>query len=135
MTRSAKRNAETSDSNAAVVARCERVLARYRAALEAGADPALIAEWSRDAHAERERAQAHQARTREYSWDSRRLRSAVTMLGGWRAVLDAAESVDMAAVYRASLLRVIYDPVQAALTVTFNGPQIAAGSHDRDAPH
>lgn len=35
------------------VADCDRRLARHRAALEAGADPALVARWTRDVQSER----------------------------------------------------------------------------------
>jgi len=40
------------------LADCDRVLARHRAALEAGADPQLVAEWTRDVRRRRESAEA-----------------------------------------------------------------------------
>ncbi len=88
---------------------CDRHLARYRAALEAGTDPALIATWTAEITARRAVAE-HQLRqatgtTRMTSGDLEHL---VTALGDLVSVLRSADPADKAAIYRRLGLTLTY---------------------------
>lgn len=94
-----------------VVPECDAKLARYRAALEAGTDPELVAGWTAQVQSERAAAlgavRAQVARPR-MSRDE--IRSVVDALQNVHAVLVAADTADKAAVYRQLGLRLIYRP-------------------------
>src|SRR6266702_600353 len=92
---------------------CDRKLARHRAALEAGADPALVAAWSREVQAQRVTAQAQLATIRTQPGTGRRMtrdeiRSLVDALGGLLRVLRDADPGDKLEVYRQLGLRLTY---------------------------
>lgn len=76
------------------VADCDRRLARHRAALEAGADPALVAQWTRDVQAERAAALARlQANPRlAHRLSRREIGQLIDELGGMLAVLKDADA-------------------------------------------
>ncbi|MFD5703278.1 recombinase family protein, partial [Streptomyces lasiicapitis] len=94
---------------------CDRKLKRYRAALEAGADPALINEWTSEITAQRAAAQAQlAAASASPDQPIRRLTKAeihtlVETLSGLLAVLNRADPADKLEVYRQLGLRLEYD--------------------------
>ncbi len=96
------------------LAECDRKLARHRAALEAGADPALVAAWSREVQAQRVVAEAKLAQLGTEPRNGRRMtrheiRALVDALGGLLSVLRSADPADKAEVYRQLGLRLTYD--------------------------
>jgi site-specific DNA recombinase len=86
------------------IVECDRKLARHRAALEAGADPALIATWSADVQSQRALAAAQLATISQTTGRSRmtadEIRALVDAFGGLLAVLRRADPADKAEVYR-----------------------------------
>jgi site-specific DNA recombinase len=82
------------------LAECDQRLARYRAALEAGTDPALIARWTAEVNAQRVMAQT---RLRQATGRTRmtpaEISAIVTAMGGLIEVLRHADPADKAAVY------------------------------------
>jgi site-specific DNA recombinase len=85
-----------------VIARCDTKLGRYRAALDSGADPAVVTAWIAETQAERAHAEAELHTTTERR--TRRLSDAeiermVTALGDIAAVLRKADPTDKAEVY------------------------------------
>jgi hypothetical protein len=96
------------------IAECERKLARHRAALEAGADPALVAAWSQEVQQQRTAAQTRLANLASHHGGNRRLsrddiRAMVDSLGGLLDVLRHADPVDKAELYRELGIRLTYD--------------------------
>lgn len=94
-----------------VVADCDAKLARYRAALEAGTDPALVTVWTGQVQAERATALSRlrpTPTTRAMSHDE--VRALVDGLGSARAVLMRADPDDKAEVYRQVGLQLTYQP-------------------------
>jgi hypothetical protein len=87
------------------IAECERKLARHRAALEAGADPALVVAWSREVQRQRTVAKArlanltsHHSANRPMSRDD--IHAMVDTLGGLLNALRHADPADKTQVYR-----------------------------------
>ncbi|WP_077062424.1 recombinase family protein [Streptomyces sp. MP131-18] len=96
------------------VAECDRKPARHRAALEAGADPALVASWSREIQAERLAAETRLKQLKGPTGPARRMsrqeiRDLVDALGGLLNALRQADPADKAEVYRHPGLRLNYD--------------------------
>jgi site-specific DNA recombinase len=96
------------------LADCDRKLALHRAALEAGADPTLVATWSREVQAERaasaaEPAQAENRRGTHRRMSREEIRGLVDALGALLSVLHQADPADMAEVYRQLGLRLTHD--------------------------
>ncbi len=96
------------------IAACDRKLTQYRAALEAGADPALIATWTRDIQARRATAQATLNRLTSTETPPRGLsrteiKNVIDALDGLLAILGRADPADKADVYRQLGLRLTYD--------------------------
>ncbi|MGW9205648.1 recombinase family protein [Embleya sp. NPDC055664] len=94
-----------------VITDCDRKLTRYRAALEAGTDPGLIATWTAEVQATRAQALA---RTHTLTEGRRMERSEVEALvheiGNIRAALAEAEPQLKADTYEALGLELTYDP-------------------------
>jgi hypothetical protein len=93
---------------------CDRKLARHRAALEAGADPALVATWTRDVQAERRITEGKLAQLDHRNGTGRRMtkeeiRALVQTLGGLVNVLRHADPADKGEVYRQLGLSLTYD--------------------------
>lgn len=88
----------------AVVADCDRKLARHRAALEAGADPIVVSSWI--AEVQRERAVAvaqlteQQSRKAPARLSGEEIKSLIEAFGGLLRVLRRADPADKAEVYR-----------------------------------
>ncbi|MGH3340371.1 MAG: hypothetical protein ACRDPL_16300, partial [Propionibacteriaceae bacterium] len=96
-----------------VIAECERKLARHRAALEAGADPALVS-WSREVQQQRTVAEARLANLASRRGANRRMsrddiHAMVDTLGGLLDVLRHADPADKAEVYRELGVRLTYN--------------------------
>lgn len=94
-----------------VIHDCDAKLTRYRAALEAGTDPQLVARWTTEVQARRAEAlaQSRQATNRR-RMSKEEIRSLVEALGNIRAVLTDAEPEDKAEVYRQLGLHLTYQP-------------------------
>ncbi|MFE0530435.1 recombinase family protein [Micromonospora parva] len=98
------------------LAECDAKLYRYRAALDAGADPAVVAGWIAETQAERQRAeQSHQAPAKEepripalFSEDQ--IIAIVEELGDLVDALRDAEPEHKLEVYRSLGLHLTYDP-------------------------
>lgn len=95
------------------IADCDRKLARHRAALESGADPALIAAWSADVQRQRAAAEARLASEAAASAARRPLskaeiRATVESFGGLLKVLHGARPEDKTEVYRQLGLGITY---------------------------
>ncbi|WP_218896237.1 recombinase family protein [Micromonospora purpureochromogenes] len=97
----------------ATIADCDVKLERYRAALDAGADPAVVIGWIAQTQAERTRAEADLHATPNKS-SQRMSRTEITnlvqALGDIVTVLRDADPADKAEVYRQLGLRLTYQP-------------------------
>ena len=96
-----------------IITRCDTKLGQYRAALDSGADPAVVTAWIAETQAERARAEAELHTTTEKR--TRRLSNAeieqmVAALGDIVAVLRQADPTDKAEVYRQLNLTLKYHP-------------------------
>ncbi|MFF4602551.1 recombinase family protein [Streptomyces sp. NPDC001339] len=109
--------APTQDTAAAQAARariadCDAKLATHRAALEAGADPALISKWTAETQARRARAEA-ELRTATKGPSGRMSRDEIARLvrsvSDLAAVIRQAEPEDKAEIYQQLGLRLTYD--------------------------
>ena len=96
------------------IAGCDRKLAQYRAALDAGAEPATVARWITETEAERaryqavKRAAAPQLVPAAMSRDE--IASVVNALSDALVVLRSADPADKAQIYAGLGLRLIYQP-------------------------
>ncbi|WP_407659357.1 hypothetical protein [Jiangella rhizosphaerae] len=101
----------TTDDADAVLADCDAKLARYRQALEAGADPALVATWTADVQARKAAALARKrSRRRQQRMTRAEIETLVDALGNLHTVLSAADPNDKAEIYRQLNLRLTYRP-------------------------
>jgi site-specific DNA recombinase len=98
------------------LAACDQRLAKYRAALDAGADPSVVTTWIAEVQSERlavevelDRANGHQTNGR-MSRDH--LAALINGLGNLLDVLGNAAPEDKAEVYRRLGLRLTYDPAR-----------------------
>jgi len=103
----------------ALIANCDARLARYQAALDAGADPKAVAEWTRQVQAERAAVLARVA-TRDHHKPAPQLteddiRTLITGLGDLCDVIHDAEPPVKAAIYEQLGLKVTYLPGQDKL--------------------
>ncbi len=103
----------------ALIADCDARLARYQAALDAGADPQAVAEWTRQVKTERAAALARDASqnrhttVRQLTEDD--IRALITGLGDLRGIIGGAEPSLKAAIYEQLGLQVTCLPGQAKL--------------------
>ena len=98
-------DAPTLEAARRAIAECERKLTRHRAALEAGADPALVAAWSQEVQQQRTIAEARLATLATNYGANRRMsrdeiRAIVDTLSGLLDALRHADPADKAEVYR-----------------------------------
>lgn len=86
---------------ARMVEECDTKLARYRAALEAGTDPKIVAEWTAEVQARKAEAlsRSRQAEGRR-RMSKQEIQALVEALGNIRTVIADAEPADKAEVYR-----------------------------------
>ncbi|WP_143728126.1 hypothetical protein [Micromonospora cremea] len=95
----------------ATIAACDTKLAQYRAALDAGADPALVTGWITQTQAERARAEADLQSTQQTEprrMSRSQIADLVRALGDIATVLRNADPDDKAEVYRQLGLRLTY---------------------------
>ena len=96
---------------AARIADCDRKLTGYRAALDAGGDPAFVSRWITETTAERARLVARtRPATPRAPMTGEQIASIVTALGDILAVLRAADPADKAEIYSQLGLRLTYQP-------------------------
>jgi site-specific DNA recombinase len=98
-------------SAATVIEECDDKLARYRAALEAGTDPTLVARWPAEVQAQRAQALArsrHATGRRRMTTDE--IQTLVEALGNIQTVLADADPQDKAEVYRQLGMQLTYEP-------------------------
>jgi site-specific DNA recombinase len=99
-----------------MIAECDAKLERYRAALEAGADPSVVTGWIAQAQTDRARAHADAARYGASSRSGARrmsreeITALVDELADAVAVLRQADPADKAEVYRQLGVRLTYHP-------------------------
>jgi site-specific DNA recombinase len=97
------------------LAECDKRLTRYRAALDSGADPAIVTTWIAEVQAERLAAEVELDRATGHNHGrlSRdQLAALVSGLGNLLDVLAKAAPEDKAEVYRQLGLRLTYDPAR-----------------------
>jgi site-specific DNA recombinase len=96
---------------ARVIEECDQKLARHRAALEAGADPQLVAGWISEVQARRAEALSRSRPVEPQPRMTREeIQSMVAALGDVRAVLADADPREKGDVYRRLGLRLTYRP-------------------------
>ncbi|WP_409497215.1 recombinase family protein [Amycolatopsis sp. cmx-11-12] len=100
---------------------CDRKLGRHRAALEAGADPALVAAWSGEVQREQAALKARLAADSDGSVRCRRMsgeeiQALVEALGGLLATLREADPADKLEVYRQLGVKLTYDHEKRVVT-------------------
>ncbi|KAB1900676.1 hypothetical protein F8279_29300 [Micromonospora sp. AMSO1212t] len=103
----------TSTTAQAIITGCDAKLERYRAALDVGADPAVVTAWIAQTQAERARAETELrtiARTTPRRMSQGEITTLVTALGDITTVLRNADPADKAEVYRQLGLRLNYQP-------------------------
>ncbi len=90
---------------------CNNKLGRYRAALEAGTDPALVQQWIAETQAEKAVAEsALRATDGRRGMTTDEIRTIVEAMSGIAAILKAAHPADKAELYRELGLRLTYEP-------------------------
>lgn len=97
----------------AIITECDAKLERYRAALDAGANPAVVTGWIAQTQTERARAETDlraMAGTSPRRMTGTEITSLVTVLGDIATVLRDADPADKAEVYRQLGLRLTYQP-------------------------
>jgi site-specific DNA recombinase len=123
-----------------------RKLAQYRAALDAGADPATVARWITDTEAERAGYQAIKRaavpRRAEASMSRDEIASVVRALADLIEVVRAASPADKAQIYTGLGLRLTYQPSERLVrTEVHIGPaqhwqfESVRGGIDPVSPH
>ena len=104
------------------IAESDRRLARYRAALDAGGDPAVIGQWITDAQAGKLDAEAqlhaHDANPRAAArrMSKEEIATVVDSITGLMAALRDATAADKAEIYAGLALRLTYNPGLRTLT-------------------
>ncbi|GAA4580033.1 hypothetical protein GCM10023176_58940 [Micromonospora coerulea] len=96
-----------------IITECDAKLERYRAALDAGADPAVVTGWTSQTQAERARAEADlhaQSGNSPRRMSPTEIKGLVQALGDIATVLRDADPADKAEVYRQLGLRLTYQP-------------------------
>jgi site-specific DNA recombinase len=102
------------------ITECDRKLARHRAALEAGADPAVVTGWIREVQATRAQAEAQirrLAQPRTQPLDRDELAEMMSALGDMVHVLADAEPARKATIYAGLGLRLTYHPDEKKVLV------------------
>ena len=98
----------------AAIRECDLKLERHRAALEAGADPAVVPEWIAQVQAERAAAHAelvrHRTAPQPIRYTPEQISEMIDAFADAVAMLRQADPEDKAEVYRQLGLRLDYDP-------------------------
>ncbi len=118
------RDADGNDDTARKIADCDRKLAQYRAALDAGASPATVAAWIAETEAEKARyqlaARPAPARTR---MSEAEIRAIVDKLADVARVLHDADPGDKAEIFRQLGLKLTYHPGRHLVQAQVEVPQ------------
>jgi site-specific DNA recombinase len=96
-----------------IITDCDQRLARYRAALEAGTDPTLVARWTAEVTATRAAAQTElraATGTKSTRMTADEINGLVASLGTMLTVLRDADPQDKAKIYNGIGLRLTYQP-------------------------
>ncbi|MFJ2476544.1 recombinase family protein [Streptomyces sp. NPDC087659] len=102
---------------------CDRRLARYQAALDAGADPAVVSQWINAAHRDKESAQKqldrlpHANRHKEPPLDAHRIRQIADGLGDIAQHIHAASTDTKGPLYEALGITISYEHETRTATV------------------
>ncbi|MGW0883982.1 zinc ribbon domain-containing protein [Streptomyces sp. NPDC002671] len=102
---------------------CERRLARYQAALEAGADPAVVTQWINDAQKDKEAARTKLdalptvTRKKESPLDAQQIREFTESLGGIARRIHAADANTKGPLYEALGIEIAYENATRTATV------------------
>lgn len=100
------------------IAECDERLARYREALDSGADPAVVAGWIREVEADRRKAEQTLRGSRPApSWSPQDIRRLVQSLGDIINVLASADARKRAELYASLGLSMTYQPGQSRVVV------------------
>ncbi len=100
---------------------CDSKLAGYRSALDAGAEPAVVAAWIAEVQAERAALERRRKPTAQRErLNEQAIAVMVDALGGIRTALDNADPDDKAEVYRKLGLGLRYQPHQRVVTAEVN---------------
>jgi hypothetical protein len=95
----------------AAIRECEAKLARYRAALDSGADPGVVSGWIAQTQAQRALAESElRQATKRTRMTRDEIRDLVTALGDLQEVLRAAAPADKAQIYQHLGLKLTYHP-------------------------
>jgi site-specific DNA recombinase len=94
------------------IAECDRKLTQYRAALDAGANPATVATWIAETEAEKAGYQiaARPVRPRQRRMSEEEIKAIVDRLGDLVLVLAGADSSDKSEIFRQLGLKLTYHP-------------------------
>jgi hypothetical protein len=99
------------------IADCDRRLARYQAALDNGADPAVVATWIAQVQGEKLAAQKTLAAAPPQSSTPDQIRNLIAGLGDLAAMLGRADGSAKADLYAALGLRLTYRPTEQRIDV------------------
>lgn len=101
------------------IADCDAKLRQHRAAIEAGADPAVIARWMAETQARRAEAETRlRPDPRRQVLTTDQIASRIAEIGDIPSALAAAQPDDKAQLYSELGLTMIYDPSASAVRVT-----------------
>jgi site-specific DNA recombinase len=118
-----------------VVADCERRLARYRAALEAGTDPTVVGQWIAEVTATRQATETslRQLDAAPEPLSPGAIRAALEEVGGLAAALDGADPVLRAQLYEELGIEGTYDPAARVVAVRadLRRPMVRVGGATR----
>ena len=106
------------------LADCDERLGKYRAALDGGADPVVVAGWISEVQGERLVAEAELATASAEQPSEVEVRRMVEGLGDMTRVLRVANGVDKAAVYAGLRLTITYQPEQRLLVAEARPPLV-----------
>jgi site-specific DNA recombinase len=116
------------------LADCQRKLAHYRAALDAGSDPATVTAWINQTIAEQAVAQAKRAQlraARPMTVTKDQLRAIVTQTGDMIRSLDSAKPADRAQLYERLGIEGLYQPRERLVVVSADVVSEWCASHLR----
>ncbi|HEU5305720.1 MAG TPA: recombinase family protein, partial [Acidimicrobiia bacterium] len=96
---------------------CDTRLDRYRAALESGTDPAVVARWIAEVQGDRLRAQQALASSARDKLDADQVRAVIETLGPITTVLEKARPAAKAELHSSLGLRLTYRPAKNLVAV------------------
>lgn len=117
------------------LADCDRRLTKYRAALDAGADPAIVAAWMGEVSGDRERALFDLRETSAEGVSIDDARAMVASVAEVVRLLEVADAADKTALYAAFGLRLDYDPVTRKVLVDAAPPRVPGSVSEGGLEH